>query len=434
MEPPRLSPAAMRTNYLLPLITALVVPAFCFGASTKRTLDNVGENPKIRVLVMETSGTVTIEGSAPFRCALVKADGSPSTSRELPRLVVQPPLGTGSKVTIAPPVDGVTTISAEGERPRSTHAPIEISETSGSLRVIAELHMEEYLRGVVPYEIGSDAPLQAKCAQAVAARSFALLALVRSQHPNENFEICAEICCQVYGGLEKAAPDVDQAVASTRGQVLTFEGEPIPAYYAGNCGGWTEDIRVAWPGRSNQRAYFGAARFDGPNPPALDLTKETDLRDWLTSSPASYCNMEHFKVPAWASRNLRWKREFTAEEVTAFVAQRQDIGRVRAIRPGGRGPSGRLKSAGFVGENGTYTASPEYDIRKVFEPYLRSGSFVVETKGSAERPTHFILTGGGAGHGVGMCQTGAMGMANDGKNFAEILKHYYPNAELRKVY
>lgn len=314
--------------------------------------------------------------------------------------------------------------------------PIELKIEAGvGISVIAEIPMEEYLRGVVPHEIGLDSPHEAKCAQAVAARSFAMLGLSRRLHEGRGFHLCSTVCCQVYGGLGRSTPASDKAVAETRGIVLTFEGKPIPAYYAGHCGGHTEDIRVSWPGRSDERAYHGAAKFDGPEPLELDLRKEKDFSQWLKRSPACYCNPEKFNVPKWAGRNLRWKREVSAEELSRFVARRMDIGRVIAVRLGERGFSGRLKSAEFIGENGTLRAAPEYDIRRVFQPYLRSGAFTIEARGGQPgRPESFLLSGAGSGHGVGMCQTGAMGMANANKNFREILAHYYPNAKVEKLY
>src|SRR5690606_4579299 len=104
------------------------------------------------------------------------------------------------------------------------------------------------------------------------------------------------------------------------------------------------------------------------------------------------------------------------------------------IRPIHRGPSGRISQLEFVGESGREVVGPELTIRRVFKPALRSSAFVVDTRGPEDRPTHFVFSGGGSGHGVGMCQTGAMGMANDGKDFRKILEHYYSTAKLEKLY
>lgn len=330
---------------------------------------------------------------------------------------------------------GTLNLSTTATGWRDHHGPVEVrSSANGSFSVISTLPMEEYLRAVVPAEIGVEAPAQAQRAQAVAARSFAALALVSRLHGDAGYHVCSTVCCQVYAGPSAGTPRTDDAVRATAGEILTFEARPIPAYYAALCGGHTEDIRVPWPDRASERAYHGAGRFDGPVPPSLDLTGEDGFRQFLESRPAAYCNPTEFQVLEWAGRNFRWSRELTAEEVTRSVARRQDIGRVVEIRPGKRGESGRFTEVTFVGENGELTVGPELKIRRLFQPQLRSAAFTVETSGTAERPTHFIIQGAGSGHGVGMCQTGAMGMANAGKSFRQILAHYYPNAAVEKIY
>ena len=299
---------------------------------------------------------------------------------------------------------------------------------------VVTLPLEEYLRGVVPSEIGASAPPEAKAAQAVAARAFAAVALGSRKHAAEGCDVCDTVHCQVYSALDKATTATDAAVSATRGLILMYAGKPMPAYYASNCGGHTEDIGNSWPERANQAAYRGIAHLDGAGKSDLDLTKDADFRKWLASSPDAYCNPQKSEVVGWAGKNFRWTRELTADEATSLVATKKDIGRVLQIRAGTRGESGRLSEVEFVGEKGKLRVSPQLSIRDLFDPMLKSSAFSVETSGPATRPTHFILRGAGSGHGVGMCQTGAMGMANAGKSFREILKHYYPKAILEKFY
>ena len=223
-------------------------------------------------------------------------------------------------------------------------------------------------------------------------------------------------------------------MSATRGCVLVFEGKPVSAYYASNCGGCTEDIRNVWPNRASDRAYWGAARFDGDATCTLDLTTEAGVRAWIESDPVVYCSPKHFKVPEWSKKYSSWTRDVPTTELTPRVALKKDIGRVLAIRPLRRGSSGRLIEAEFVGEKGSLKIGPELEIRQVLDPPLKSAVFVVDTKGPADRPEGFVIRGAGWGHGVGMCQTGAVGMANDGKGFREILAHYYPNAKVEKLY
>ncbi|MCC7392408.1 hypothetical protein IT571_08650 [Candidatus Sumerlaeota bacterium] len=107
---------------------------------------------------------------------------------------------------------------------------------------------------------------------------------------------------------------------------------------------------------------------------------------------------------------------------------------MKAITPIERGPSGRLKKVKFVGEKGELEVGPELAIREIWNPPLRSAAFVVDTEGKAEMPDKFIMTGAGWGHGVGMCQTGAVIRATNGQTFRDIIGHYYKGAEITAVY
>lgn len=118
----------------------------------------------------------------------------------------------------------------------------------GSLNVINELPFEDYLRGVVPKEMGPEQydRLEALKAQSVAARTYALAH--RGQFEQEGFDLCATPSCQVYGGMDAEHPVSDQAVAATRGEVVLYQGQAIEALYTATCGGHTEDVSVVFPG------------------------------------------------------------------------------------------------------------------------------------------------------------------------------------------
>ena len=304
----------------------------------------------------------------------------------------------------------------------------------GFLEVVVTLPMEDYLPGVVPSEIGPTSPHEALCAQAVAARSEALLALSTGKYAGAHHDIGSDVESQAFSGRTKAAPQSDEAVNATRGLAMVYNGTPIPAYYASSCGGHTEDIRNVWPDRAGEKSYWGAASFDGEGMFTHNLTKEEDFRKWLEDDPEVYCNPKKFKVPDWASKNFRWQRDISAEELTKWVSAKKDIGRVTGIKAIRRGPSGRMIEAEFVGEKGSLTVGPELAIRQVFDPPLKSAAFVVDIEGSKDRPEKFIIKGAGWGHGVGMCQTGAIAMAHAGKNFRDILEHYYPSAIVQAMY
>jgi len=323
----------------------------------------------------------------------------------------------------------------EGKQDRTYEGEFKIRPLdNGMIELVVKMPLEDYLLGVVPSEIGATSPQEALRAQAVAARAEALLALITGKYAGKHHDIGSDVDSQAYTGNTKRTPESDEAVRATRGLALYFEDKPLAAYYASSCGGHSEDIRNVWPERALEKGYWDAAGFDSDIEFSCDLTKEDDLREWLASSPETFCNPEKFEVPEWASKNFRWEREVTAEEITKWVAAKQDVGRVTAIRALRRGPSGRMIEAEFVGEKGTFRTGPELAIRQVFDPPLKSAAFIVDTQGPAERPEKFVIRGAGWGHGVGMCQTGAIAMAKAGRNFREILAHYYPKAEVKKVY
>lgn len=417
-----------------------------------------GENPSIRVLIADgvtsmsvtphqywlvksTGGTTTCElkGDECFRILVSSGDlvlkRESATAKDSDTTV----LGPAPVVLLGPGKDSTVTISGwspTSSDKRTYEGKIEVHPCSdGTLKTVCELPLEEYLRGVVPHEIGGTSPMQALCAQAVAARSEAVLALTSGAYSGADYDICSTVKCQAFSGLTKTTEASDAAVSATRGIILTFQGKPMPAFYSSNCAGYSEDIRNVWPDRGHISAYWDVSQFDGPTPEKRDFTSETVFRQWLKEDPKAYCNGSVYKLPSWAGSNFRWTRQYTADQLTLSVAKKHDIGRVTAIKALKRGTSGRINEAEFVGEKGSYKVDREIEVRQMFQPALRSGAFVVDTEGGTPgRPDVFVLHGGGSGHAVGMCQSGAIGMAGAAKDFREILSHYYPKAKLEKIY
>lgn len=408
------------------------------------------ENPVIRVLIFDSVPGVAFTPTAPFSVKTLEGTEIVTLPKDMQcvisfreggiEVVNSEEIHKGAALGFEPLQSGGTFTIQTGKaddkgKGRLYEGRLEVHPAGdGTLEVIIALPMEEYLKGVVPYEIGSDSPIEAMCAQAVAARSEAYVALVTRKYAGDHYDICSDVQCQVFRGNERRTASSDESVRITRGNVLLFEGQPISAYYASNCGGHSEDIRNVWGDRSQERAYWDSTGFDGDESAAFDLSHEEDLRKWLDSSPSVYCNPEKYEIPKWAQKNFRWTREVNADDLTKWIAEKKDIGRVIAIKPLKRGVSGRLVELEFVGETGSCVIGPELKIRRLFTPGLRSAAFVVDSQGPAERPDSFIFRGAGSGHGVGMCQTGAIGMANAGKTFREILKHYYPRAEIKALY
>lgn len=302
-------------------------------------------------------------------------------------------------------------------------------QANGNLLVVCVLPLEDYLLGVVPSEIGGEAPPEAAKAQAVAARSEVVTALKSRVYAGDHYDICSDVDCQVFSGNRKRTAESDRAVWDTEGLVLMHGGGPVGAYYASNCGGCSESVENVWSDRSGPKEYW-SGHFDAEKDPGVDLRDEAQLRAWVESEPDVWCAPTKPGVPNWAKKNFRWTREFTQEELDKAVAKKKDVGHVVAIKPVQRGVSGRLMKVEFVGDKDSVVVGPEIVIRRLFDPPLKSGAFVVDApKAEGEK---FVLTGAGYGHGVGMCQTGAMARATAGQTFDRILTSYYPGTEVRR--
>ncbi len=302
-------------------------------------------------------------------------------------------------------------------------------DDQNDLCVVVQLPLEQYLKGVVPYEIGPGAPPEALKAQAVAARSEAIVALISGLYGGDRHDLTSDVECQVFSGNHRRSPRSDLAVDETAGIILGETGEAIHAYYASNCGGHSELIENVWPDRPRPHTYLSAHR-DSPGRPELGLNREWKFRKWVRSEPDVFCNPAlGVELPSWSQDNFRWHREYEVGELTAMLAGAKHFGDLKRIQVIKRGASGRMTAARFIFEDGRYTVEGELNIRQAWKPSLRSAAFYIQKKDG-----YFKLHGAGWGHGVGMCQTGAIAMAQQEHDHRSILQHYYPAADLMMAY
>lgn len=292
----------------------------------------------------------------------------------------------------------------------------------GLLRLCETLPLEDYLTGVLPSEMPASWPMEALKAQAVAARSEAL-ANIGIKHGLEGFHYCSAQHCRVYAGHSGRHPAADEAVMATRSEVLVYEDRIPPAAFSANCGGWTEDNDTVWWGPP-QPCLRGVADSPLLSDPAPGSLTASGLRNWLLRSPAAYCSAD--------TRHFRWRKRFTASELSAAVNKRHAVGAVREIVLGDRGVSGRLKWVKIVGASGAAVVQKELAIRQTLGG-LPSALFIVDTTWEPDGRPVFTFIGGGRGHGVGLCQQGARGMAAKGGRHTEILAHYFSGAVVERL-
>jgi stage II sporulation protein D len=295
----------------------------------------------------------------------------------------------------------------------------------GKIAVINQVDLEDLLKGLVPSEIFAKAHVEALKAQAVTARG-EVLAKIGLKHLADPYLLCTEQHCAVYKGVSGEAPTTNAAVEATRGEA-SFDANArlIDSVYSAVCGGHTENNDVVWGGVPNASLRGRPDIMPGKPTPA----SPSDLGKFLTTEAQHACKVSSF---AQLSK-YRWEKRFTAKDVDEKVAS-YGVGHVMAMNVTERGVSGRARLLQISGEEGATTIRGELNIRRTFG-MLNSAMFELKPeKDSKGKPTTWVFTGGGWGHGVGMCQTGAIGRAEAGQTYRQILEHYFNGAQVARIY
>lgn len=293
-----------------------------------------------------------------------------------------------------------------------------------TLTVVNLVDLESYLWGVVSSEMGVGYPTEALKAQAVAARTYALKNIGRLAA--EGYDLDDTARCQVYGGYFSEDPRTTAAVDATTGQVLTCRGTLIDAVYSSTCGGFTESAETAW----GYPVPYLSGVSDEPEagPPAALPHSEEDWAAFFKSAPALNCLQPKYARP----EAYRWVKIATRKELEAGLPESCRVGTLLKIVPLKRGTSGRILSLQLEGTERTAVINDEGRIRAALGR-LRSSAFTVDSyPDDAGKPVVFAFWGGGWGHGIGMCQVGAVGLALQGWSFDRILARYYRGAVLAK--
>ncbi len=296
----------------------------------------------------------------------------------------------------------------------------------GKLVAVNAITADKLLAGLVPSETFPDAPVEALKAQAVAART-ELLQKIGTRHFGDPFLLCSNQHCQVYSGAGKEHPRTTKAVNRTRGQVLmSTDGTLVDARYSASCGGHSEDNDHIWGGEANPtlRASVDANANHEFYKRYRDGITEVNLPRFLGETSGAYCASTRY-----SNGRFRWTRSMSVADLSDRIASHYPaVGTIRRIVAKKRGRSGRISVLELYGSRANATAHGDLHIRRLLGG-LKSTLFTVEKQGDS-----FLFTGAGFGHGVGMCQVGAIGMAEQKHSFGDILSHYYPGSRLRRLY
>lgn len=329
-------------------------------------------------------------------------------------------------------------VTINGQQYRGS-AEVRVS-SAGTLAGINEVPVEQYLYGVVPRELGPNVfpETEAQKVQAIAARTYTVAYLGR--RAADGYDLRATVDDQVYGGRAAEHPVSTAAVDGTRGLVMSRGGRLIIARYSSTSGGHTANNEESFA--ENPIPYMRGV----PDMPATAGSTFVPTLEAFKSAP--YIT-DFRKPPARFDpdrpRYHRWMVEWSTAELTSMISAfaKRNVGLVREIRVVERGPNGRIMTAEFVTDSGSFRASM-LAIRSALRYVNHTGAFVnlpstlfftepVMRDGTVV-PGSFRVYGGGFGHGTGMAQVGAVLMARAGKKYPEILQHYYTGIELIRAY
>ncbi|MBN8548362.1 MAG: SpoIID/LytB domain-containing protein [Deltaproteobacteria bacterium] len=309
----------------------------------------------------------------------------------------------------------------------------EVHLSEGNLVLVNEINFESYIACVISSEMGSACPAEFCKAQAVAARSWAFVFL-SNKHSGTPFTICNDDDCQRYQGTTHATTETIKAVLACKGKLLlTKEKNICPAYYSKSCGGHTED-----PAEIFGFHVTGLSSFADSNPKtpqkiycSPSFVPEHDLKLYLGAVDEK-------------GKYYRWTYLLTHDVLVENLKQKfglSDVAEVLSLIPKKRSQGKRITQlqVGYRDQNGAkheFLLPDQYDIRRALHPsFLFSSAFELKNHREKDGRIGTIdLHGAGWGHGVGLCQIGALGMALAGHSYIEILKHYFPACELVSAY
>jgi stage II sporulation protein D len=261
-----------------------------------------------------------------------------------------------------------------------------IKNEDKKILVVNHIDLEEYLLGVLYHEVSHHWPIEVLKAQAIAARTYAFYQKLTSK--NKYYDLSSDIYSQVYGGRKSETWRTTKAVNMTQGLVLTFNDKIFPAYYHATCGGQTSDVTTLW-------------NIDVPA---------------LRGKVCEFCK---------TSPHYQWKKEFRLEDIQKKLREGGydiDIISFEVLK---RDVAGRVLEIEIKGGDGSVKLNGN-KFRLLLGPnIIKSTNFEIQVRGR-----YVMFYGKGWGHGIGMCQWGAFGMARQGYKAEEILEYYYPGAKI----
>lgn len=302
----------------------------------------------------------------------------------------------------------VTRAARPATEPMTLLGPLTLQvDAEGQLAVVREMGLESYVQGVLTAHWTPETPLETLKSLAVAVRGSGLTRLGRC-HPQEGFDYCNGGECGAFDGRAELPSLVVEATAQTRGQVWMRDGRVVGAAYTTNCGG-----------------------RDAPAFPALPT--EEAMKRWMLVSPETECGND-----GRHEESDRWEVVYSRRELEELLQQKtgHNVGALYDLLPLERNAAGHVHCLEVVGSQKSFKIRGALGIRKALSSVvLRSSCFVVDRQYGADGfLSEVTLSGAGEGQGSGLCLRGATRLADRGKNYHEILSHYFGDGILQTIY
>ena len=296
-------------------------------------------------------------------------------------------------------------------------------DSYGTWTLIQLIKFDDYLKGVLPHEIGPNSPLEALKAQAVIARTWGIYNSGRFSM--DQYHLCVTTQCQVYKKPKSENKNVKKAIAETSNSVITYRNKPINAFYHGSNGGIAAGASESW---KIQDTPYLKSKIDGSKSLKkslkLPFSNESQLKKFLTFEEDRLYGKNHSL--------FRWKKTISNSDIVDNLVKKKIIYKkvnVVDLNIVERGSSGRVTKLEIHTNN---FQKPivllKDDIRRILS-FLPSNLFIINKLNN----NLWLFTGGGFGHGVGLSQSGAIEMAKLGFSYEQILDHYYRDAKLKKI-
>ncbi len=407
---------------------------------------NTGKQGRNNLLRIKSFDGLTVTGKASGKLfANIPPDEAWTTVFEEGKVTLKGPDGTvygrfQGPILVKPVKAGGTVIFDADSRTRNPwfrgadrqyRGYIELYPIAGrGIGVVNVIENELYLLGVVPSEVAPQWPYESLKAQAVLARTQVLIRRARGgQHKSDGYHLCDGQHCQAYKGRSIEANTTNRAVVDTEGEILTYHGRPAYTFYHSNCGGWIQ--------ASKEVTGWGDSPYLVTKP---DISPEKheepldpwDFQLWITGNPQANCNYPG-RVRA---AEFRWMKIIRQKDMTFRINRDYAVGELTNIIPLRRSPSGNVNELKLVGKNKSVIVDREHLIRNILGfSSLKSTLFTIEVNRFKNgKVRNYWIYGGGWGHAIGMCQSGAAGLAGKyGKNYKEIMEFYFPGTDIRRI-